>query len=108
MASIVVIISAVIGIISGLIIKRTFTLEYAFNLSFTLAALMIAAGLLYPLIPKRFIEKVKSMQLFEYKMHMEYMQERSKKQEEGFHIMWIGITTGLIAGLIEILIWLFN
>ena len=107
-ASMIVIVTAVIGVIYGLIVRGNFTLEYAFAANFIVAAVVIAAGLLYPIIPKRFIEKIKSAQLFEYKMHMEYMEERARKQEEGFHIMWIGISVALIAGFIEILIWLLR
>ena len=108
MASIIVMMTTVIGIIAGFIIKRTFTLEYAFAANFAIAALLIAVGLLFPAVPKRLVEKFKSRQLFEYKMHMEYMEERATKQEEGYNIMWIGIASGLIAGFIEILVWLFR
>jgi len=108
MALFIVVLTTIVSIIAGFILKRSFTLEYAFSANFAIAALLIAVGLLFPVVPRRLVEKFRSRQLFEYKMHMEYMEERATKQEEGYNIMWIGIASGLIAGFIEILIWLMR
>ena len=105
MASVVVLIAAIPGIIYGFIAHGSFIPDYAFTANFIAAAILIAGGLLYPYIPNRVLKSIKSNQLFEYKMHMEYMEERAKKRMEGYHIMWTGFATALIAGLIEILIW---
>jgi len=108
MAIFIILVTSVIGIAYGLVLERSFTLGYAFSANFVVAALLIASGLLYPVIPKRLTDKLRSKQLFEYKMHMEYMQERATRQEEGYRIMWIGIAVAMIAGLIEILLWLLR
>ena len=107
MAVFVVVLVAVLGIAYGFIAYRSFTLEYAFMVNFVVAAVMIAGGLLLPAVPKRLVDKLRSKQLFEYKMHMEYMEERAKRQVEGYHVMWIGFASGAITGLVEILLWAF-
>jgi len=107
LASIIVIFVTAPGIAYGLIVHKYFTMIYAFRAGIAVSAVLIAGGLLFPLIPNRIADKFRSRQFFEYKMHMEYMQDRAKKQEEGFQVLWIGIAAGSITGLIEIFVWLF-
>jgi len=96
----------VCSIIYGLIAQRRFTIEYVFIANFAVSAVLIAAGLLLPLAPNRFVDKLRNRQLVESTMHKDFMESRAKKQKQGYGIMWIGLASGMIAGLIEVIIWL--
>ncbi|MCL2227315.1 MAG: hypothetical protein FWB97_06775, partial [Oscillospiraceae bacterium] len=64
-------------------------------------------GLLLPATPKSMVKKLRNQsQLADSTMHRDYMETRSEMQKKGHQILWIGLTVGLVAGLVEVMLWL--
>jgi len=96
----------VISVVYGLVADGRFTIEYVFVPNYVVAAVLIAGGLLFPAAPNRFVDKIRSRQLADYNMHKDYMDSRAQKQKQGFKILWVGIASASITGIVEIIIWL--
>jgi len=103
---VVIAIVTVCSIIYGLVAHGRLTFEYVIMANAVISAVIIAAGLLFPLAPNRAVDRFRNRQLVEYSMHRDFMHSRAQKQKQGYKIMWVGISAALITGLIEIIIWL--
>ena len=103
---VIVAVVAICGIIFGFISDGHFTLEYAFAANFIVAAVMVTTGLILPLAPNRVVDKLRNRQLVEYYMHSDFMSSRASKQKQGYKIMWVGLSSAVITGALELVIWL--
>lgn len=106
-AAVTLAIVTAIGVIYAFAVHRQFTLRYAFMANFIVAGVLMATGLLLPATPKSMVKKLRNQsQLADSTMHRDYMETRSEMQKKGHQILWIGLTVGLVAGLVEVMLWL--
>ena len=105
-ALVCIVIVTVCSIIYGFAVDRHFTLTYASMANMVVAAVLILAGLVMPHAPNRLIDRFKTRQLADYTMQKTFMAQRKQKQKQGNHIMRIGFAVALIAGAVDVVIWL--
>ena len=97
---------AVIGVIYGLIVKRTFTLEYAFQANFFIGAIIIGTGIIIFFLPDYLVRMssrlIESQGIFSKRG----LEVREKRKTSGYATLWIGIFNMIIVGMVEIVMWI--
>jgi len=97
-----IIIIAALSIIYGFIVHGVFTLRYIFNANFLVGVLMIAAGIVIMFLPNTLAIRTK---LFDHSTMVEKSYDsRENRQQKARMILWLGIITVVLTGLIQLLL----
>jgi len=102
----IIAIITVLGVIYGLIVERMFTLEYAFQANFFVAAIIIGTGIIIFFLPDYLIRMSGRLLDSQGIFSKRGLEVREKRKASGYAILWIGIFNGIIVGMVEIVIWL--
>jgi len=101
-----VVVVSVISVIYGLVTDGKFTISYIFIANFATAALVIAAALVILIIPANMSARIRKSNLIDHTTYKEaYMEEREKKREKSYEILYLGITALLLTGIIELIVY---
>jgi len=96
----------VLCVVYGLIADGKFTMSYIFIGNFAAAALVIASALIILVLPANMTARMRKSRLIDHTTYKEaYIEEREKKRGQGYEILFIGIASIILTGVIELLIW---
>jgi len=98
-----IVIIAMLSIVYGLAVHRSFTLQYIFNANFAIGCILIAAGILIMFLPSVVFTKASTtLERFSYLERS--FDNREKRQQIARMILWLGLFIMVLAGLIQLLL----
>jgi len=98
-----IVIVALLSIIYGLIIHRSFTVQYIFHANFIAGFIMILAGVVTMFLPSvLFTKSTSPLDRFTYVERS--FDSREKRQQMARVVLWLGLFITVLAGLIQLLL----
>jgi hypothetical protein len=93
------------GITYGLFAVRSFTLLYAYNANFVIGAILIASGVFLLFMPTKI--SFKKDKLVDHSTYIERTSDaREARQGNAYELIFLGIANIIIAGTIQVVLWL--
>ena len=97
--------TSVVMMIYGLAIKGSVSLDLIFNACFLVGAVIICVALVVMFMPSRILfDKLTDHTNFAER----YREQRERKREKANEFLFLGVAVIIIAGLIQIIAWLFT
>jgi len=98
-----IIVLAALSILYGFIAHTVFTLRYVFDVNFFAGAILIAIGIILMFLPSAFLTAGRTWLERSAFLERSY-DSREVRQKKARMILWFGIVTLVLTGLIQILL----
>ena len=95
---------AALGIIYGFVTNGAFTLNYAFIANFWVGAVILLGGLAI-LITPTFLLLRKSRLIDHTTYGTRFMEERDRKRDRSFELIYTGVCNISITGAVQLIVW---
>ncbi|MCL2366289.1 MAG: hypothetical protein FWC75_04485 [Oscillospiraceae bacterium] len=93
---------AVLSIIYGFIAHGFLTMRYIFNVNFFIGVVLISGGIVLMFLPSSFDPRSKLLDRTTFAERG--FDRREKRQQKARSVLWLGIFTVLLTGLIQVLL----
>lgn len=105
MSGVVIVIAAIIGITYSLINHSALLVRYMYNAGFIVSAVIIGCGLVLFGVPVRMWD-ARNKHLIDHTNYAAVvMTKRENKRRRAFDILYIGILSFVIVGIVEMIVW---
>jgi len=103
----IVAVVSIVSIVIASVVARRFSLALVFQGNLIAAVVIITVGLVIWFFPVSLLARFNKNKLVDYSTVVEFLrEERKKKQRKGNETIWIGLSCGIISGVIQILLWM--
>ena len=109
-----ILVTALLSIVYGFIVRRHFTLAYIFHANFLVGTIILCVALLIFVLPAGLIHNrltgkipgFKPDKLTDHTTYMErrYAEKHMEKQEKAYEFLFLGLMIMIITGLLQLLV----